>query len=315
MLDINAWRDWVISAPASDFWLWSLAALVIAGVAFFGIFYFVRRARLIEDTPTSKVRSATQGYVELIGTGHNLKGQSLMAPLTATPCTWYRYKIQRRVQSGKSTRWQTVKSETSSLPLLLKDSTGRCVINPTGAEVIPAVNQVWYGHASWPSVKAIPRSAGMLGSLVGRGRYRYTEQRMHPGETLYALGEFVTLSGNASQQGIDRQVSATLRSWKQKPEQLLQLFDTDQDGNLDLEEWEQVRTAARKIVLKDRLAKSTRIPVHTLGRSRNGQPFILSTESQRSMSRKFRLKAAACLAVFILCGPASVWMMLTRVAS
>ena len=314
MVDMSAWRGWVATAPGPDFWLWTFATLLVAILAGGGIFYFVRRARLIEDTPTSKIRSAIQGYVELVGTGWNLANHSLAAPLTRTPCVWYRYKIERRVHFGKSTRWQTVNSETSSLPLLLRDETGQCFINPTQAEVIPSISQVWYGHAAWPASQAGHRSTGILGMLTDRGRYRYTEQRMHPGEPLYALGEFVTLSDDGAQ-SIDRQVSTKLRAWKQKPEALLRHFDMNQDGSLDLDEWERARSAARQKVLQDRLVNSARDPVHTLGRPRTGQPFILSVESQRSMSRKYRLKAAACLAAFILCGPASVWMLLLRLAN
>lgn len=314
MIDFEAWRSWAMTAPAPDFWLWTLGALGAAGLAGYGMFRFVRRARLIEDTPTSKIRSAHQGYVELIGIGNNLTGQSLAAPLTLTPCIWYDYKIERRGHTGKSRRWQTVKSETSTLPLLLEDGTGQCVINPTGAEVIPSVSRVWYGNAAWPAGKAAPGSGGFLRLLTGHGRYRYTERRMHPGEPLYALGDFVTLSGNPGTGSVDRQVSATLRDWKQKPEALLRHFDSDGDGRLDLDEWERVREAARQKVLRDTLTHASREPVHTLGRSRYGRPFLLSVQSQRHMSRKYRLRAAACLAGFVLAGPAGIWMLLVRLA-
>ena len=315
MIDFGAWRSWAMTAPAPEFWLWTLGALLAACVAGIGMFWFVRRARLVEDTPTSKIRSAHQGYVELIGTGRNLEGQSLNAPLTLTPCTWYHYKIERRVHTGRSHRWQTVKSETSTLPLLLQDDTGQCVINPTGAEVIPSVRRVWYGNAAWPAGKVAKSSSGLLGMLTGQGRYRYTEQRMHPGETLYALGEFVTLDGESGSASIDRQVSATLRAWKQHPDALLRHFDTDGNGSLDLDEWERVRTAARQKVMRNKLANADRPPVHTLGRSRNGRPFILSVQSQRIMTRKYRIKAAACLAAFVLTGPAGIWMLLIRLGS
>lgn len=314
MMDFDAWRSWAMTAPAPDFWLWTLGALGLAGLAGVLMFRFVRRARLIEDTPTSKIRSAHQGYVELIGTGNNLAGQSLAAPLTLTPCIWYDYRIERRVQGGKSRRWQTVKSETSSQPLLLEDGTGQCVINPAGAEVIPSVSRTWHGNAAWPAGKAAPGDGGLLRMLTGQGRYRYTERRIHPGEPLYALGDFVTLGAEPGSGDVHRQVSATLRNWKQKPEVLLRNFDSDGDGRLGLDEWERVREAARQKVLRDTLAHAGREPVHTLARSRNGQPFLLSVQSPRRMSRHYRLRAVACLAGFVLAGPAGIWMLLIRLA-
>ena len=119
MFDLNQWKTWIVTAPPQDFWIWCAFLGIAAGLSGYGIFHFIRRARLIEDTPTAKVRSAAQGYLELIGRGKYLGDKPLVAPLTGTPCTWYSYKIEREVQSGKQTRWSTVESEISSLPFLL----------------------------------------------------------------------------------------------------------------------------------------------------------------------------------------------------
>ncbi len=148
MIDLAGWRNWIIYTPPQDFWFWAVALLVGGALTGIGIFYFVRRARLIEDTPTSKVRSAAQGYLELHGTGRNMEGEPLVAPLTGTPCTWYSYKIERKVLAGKGSRWRTVKSETSTSPFLLVDETGHCIVNPRGAEVVPATRQVWHGDSA-----------------------------------------------------------------------------------------------------------------------------------------------------------------------
>ena len=311
MLELSQWKIWVLNAPPQDFWIWSLILGGIAGLTGYGIFHFVRRARLIEDTPTAKIRSAAQGYVELIGTGKYLGEKPLIAPLTGTPCTWFSYKIERKVHSGKHTRWSTVESQTSTLPFLLVDETGQCIINPSGAEVIPAVNHVWYGHARQPT--SGPRRGGGFFQLSSGG-YRYTEKRLHADEFLYALGDFVTLGDQQRDRHLDREVSVTLKAWKQKPQALLQHFDTDKNGEIDLQEWEQVREAARRKVLHERLHNAGTPTVHTLGKPRHGRPFILSVQSQRNMSRKYRLKAAASLVVFVLSGPTVVWMTLLRLS-
>jgi hypothetical protein len=311
MFDLSQWKTWIVTAPPQDFWIWCAFLGIAAGLSGYGIFHFIRRARLIEDTPTAKVRSATQGYLELIGRGKYLGDKPLVAPLTGTPCTWYSYKIEREVQSGKQTRWSTVESEISSLPFLLVDDTGQCLINPAGAEVIPAVNQVWYGNSRHP----LSGPSGRGGFFrLGSGEYRYTEKRLHTDEYLYALGDFVTLGEQQSEHNLERQVGATLKAWKQKPEALLTHFDADNNGEIDLQEWERVREAARKKVLHDRLHNAITPALHTLGKPCDGRPFILSVQSQRSMSRKFRIKAAASLVVFVLAGPLAVWMTLLRLS-
>lgn len=311
MPDLSQWKTWIVTAPPQDFWIWCTFLGIAACLSGYGIFHFIRRARLIEDTPTAKVRSAAQGYLELIGRGKYLGDKPLSAPLTGTPCTWYSYKIERKVHSGKHTRWNTVESEDSAHPFLLVDDTGQCLINPTGAEVIPAVNHVWYGNSRRP-VTGPKNTNGFF--QISSGGYRYTEKRLHADEFLYALGDFVTLNDHQGERTLDRQVSATLKAWKQQPEALLHHFDTDKNGELDLQEWERVREKAHNKVLHDRLHDAATPSVHTLGKPRDGRPFILSVQSQRNMSRKFRLKAAASLVVFLFSGPVVVWMTLLRLS-
>ncbi len=307
------WVATIQQTPAQDFWFWPGMLLLIACVTAYGIFYFIRRARLIEDTPTSKIRSAVQGYLELIGQSQSLGGQPLVSPLTGIPCVWYSYLIERKRGYGSRSRWRRVDSGISRQAFILRDDTGQCLINPEKAEVITSGKQVWYGHSAWPKAPA-RQHAGLLQSVVVSGNYRYTERRLHHGEPLYALGEFVTVRENDTQGSMQEALRATLRAWKQKPDILLQHFDADNNGEIDLQEWEKVRQAARKKVLREKLSKAAGSAVHTLGKPADGRPFILSVRSQRQMSRRYRYKAAACLVAFVLSGPLAIWMILVRLS-
>lgn len=71
---------------APEFWFVSLAALGFSALSFIKAFKGLHRSRLLEDTPTSLVRSASQGYVEFEGTGRRLDGEPVIAPLTGTAC-------------------------------------------------------------------------------------------------------------------------------------------------------------------------------------------------------------------------------------
>ncbi len=142
---------WVTHSAADDFWIVAgiLIGLTIAG--FVGAFYFFMRKRIMEDTPTSKIRSAAQGYVELSGRGDLMEGPKIIAPLTSKYCTWYSYKVEERRHSGKNSRWATVQKGRSEELFLIIDETGQCVIDPEGASVTTIEKDVWYGSSSQPT--------------------------------------------------------------------------------------------------------------------------------------------------------------------
>ena len=75
-------------------WLASLAT--IAAISLFAWLSALNRLRAVRDTPTSKIASAAQGYVELIGHGEQFGDTQLLSGLRHLPCLWYRYKIERR---------------------------------------------------------------------------------------------------------------------------------------------------------------------------------------------------------------------------
>ena len=91
------------------FWLLTLGVAVVSGGA--AALRSLKIARLIEDTPTSRIRSAAQGYVELVRTWPAPRGHANLAPLTQRPCIWWRYRISQRTESGGTKRardaWQT----------------------------------------------------------------------------------------------------------------------------------------------------------------------------------------------------------------
>ena len=104
---------WVKQSPSDDFWTFAIILVLLTIGGFIGAFYFVLRKRIIEDTPTSAIRSAAQGYVELSGHGKLMEGSVISGPLTGTTCTWYSYTIEEYRSSGKNSHWVTVEKEIS----------------------------------------------------------------------------------------------------------------------------------------------------------------------------------------------------------
>lgn len=310
------WAAQVIQADPEEFWFATAIVVVIATAAFFGVAHYLKRARIIEDTPTSRIRSAAQGYVELVGHGELMQGPPIIAPLTGTTCTWYHYKIEEKTESFDSkgrrqTRWRTIESGTSDSLFLLRDDTGECVIDPEGAEVTPASTDVWYGNTpGWPG--GIPARRG---GLFSTGQYRYTERRMHPGDPLYAIGSFRTDGGAYETPTVREEVRVLLSNWKKDQAALLQRFDRNGDGQIDLDEWEEVRRTAHADVMEMQSERLRDPAVHLMAKPGDGRPYILSVLPQDQLARRYRRFATGALVAFLIAGAMATWLLTVRLSS
>lgn len=305
-MPIESLHAWLLHLPAGKYYFYLLLCIAASAAGFVYAFIFFRRARIIEDTPTSKIRSAAQGYVELAGRGDVMEGDPVIAPLTTTPCTWYRYKVEK-INDRHS---RVMESGTSDELFVLVGETGRCVVDPEGAVVSCKTRQVWYEH-SYPSRRRSHKSGSLLGRLGGR--YRYTEERMHPGETLYAIGMFISVGGGAESFNTDAEVRELLNIWKRDRATLLANFDVNGDGEIDMQEWEAVRQAAYRQVRHDQARRSVQPPTHIMKKPQHSnRPYLLSVFPQRHLVKRYKLKAAGCLAGFFIAGSAVAWMATLR---
>lgn len=299
-------------APTGDFLVWSIISVGATIGGFIAAFVFLHRARVIEDTPTSRIRSAAQGYVELEGMVQRISDPLLSAPLTDTPCLWYEYQIERYVRgSGKSSsgHWVTTKKERSSDQFWLVDETGKCIIDPEGASVVPdsANTDRWYGRHDWPQQGPEKRNrANRLFShhrfwniTLGGGKYRYTERRIPEATLLYAIGLFTT-AGAHDARDRSQAISDTLRQWKQDQTQMLTRFDTDQDGNISMGEWEAARRLAAREVDAANLQRINQGGLNLLGATgEKRKPFLLSAVLQQQLVKRYRLYSGAAFVLFL----------------
>ncbi len=258
----------------------------------------LKKARYLLDTPTSKVRSAAQGYVELYGV---LKegAERFNAPLTGEQCVWWSFAIDEQVRSGKDNkRWQQVEKASSAALLCLNDSTGDCLIDPQGAHVIPLTKKVWYGAERHPR-HSLKRQNMFEAMLTGVKRYRYTEQRLHAGEPLYAIGDFVTRGGGQEAFDLTATQGAVIREWKGDFAGLLRRFDRDRNGQLDDQEWQRVREAAETEAQRLHRQRSADPAQHFLRKPQESQPFILSSYGEDDIAKRFFWQAilAGCLCI------------------
>jgi hypothetical protein len=299
-----------MSGNRLKFWLIVIGLAAGAGYSFWYAFKAWGKNRLIEDTPTSRVRSAAQGYVELSGRGILPADSHNKGPLTGMPCTWWRYKIEER-GSRRSEPWSTVDSGTSELPFLLDDGTGQCLIDPRGAEVFPGATDVWYGPSEWPEMH-IPNGTGVFGRLVDTfvtDKYRYTEHRLQPREQVYAIGGFRSLGG-ASVEDPETAAADLLHAWKKDQAALLARFDSNHDGTLSGGEWEQARAAARRQVLDGRAAEVQPPSLSVLADPMDGRSYLLAASDGESLARRYRRRALAGIGGFVGSSAALTWMLM-----
>ncbi len=298
--------------------------VVLTLIAFGAGYTGLRRARHIEDVPTARVRSAPQGYVELIGHARSLEGEPIIAPLSKTECCWFQYRVERRGDKD----WRTVDSATSDGIFLLRDETGDCVVDPEGAEVTSRHKQRWTddgsgwgGHAVHARLPSLGRTADLVVNIGGKvleglgsgmGKYRYTESVILNGDPLYAVGQFHSVrSGN---QGHTRRelTGAILREWKRQPETLRERFDRNRDGVVDLDEWEHARAVADREAAREQLEQDHIAPIHTLKKPTDGRYFLLSNLEEFALLRRYRWRMRIGFSLFLALGTAVSLMMSTR---
>jgi hypothetical protein len=113
--------------------VWCVVGLCAGLFLFFQGFRLLQRRNLILNTPVSKIRSASMGLVELSGLA--IGPYTVIAPVTAHPCYYYRTIVSEWKQSGRNKRWVKVAAECMHVPFFLDDNTGKVMVDPRGADL------------------------------------------------------------------------------------------------------------------------------------------------------------------------------------
>jgi len=299
--------------PADEFWLYFAVVCVTSAFSLYLFFRYWWRYRMMQDTPTAKIRSAAQGYNEFSGVAKMLPGEPIVAPLTRLNCVWYQYKVeekQSRFVRGRSrTSWHVYETGVSDSVFSLHGTTGKALVDPDDAEVIYSVSDTWYGSTPYPSAGPAGFSSRRL--AIGR-RYRYSEQRIHHDDPLYVLGHFKSF--HAMELPSKREsLAALLQSWKKDPQALLRRFDENQDGEIDSVEWEKAVFIAKKEIHHEAI-KGVEQQGHIIEKPETGRkPFLISTTMEPQLLRRFQYQSYLALGLFFLLGLAATWGLNSRI--
>jgi hypothetical protein len=159
-------------------------------------FKSLRRKRLVENVPTSKVAGVFLGLTELKGVAED--DDPLESYLTERECVWYAFEVEEEwrrtetytdskgnVKTRTESGWTTVKQADVRDPFFLRDDTGRVRVVPDEAEIEgeTALSRIcgtgdplYYGKGP---ASAIAHSTH---------RRRFGERLIAPRASLYVLG-------------------------------------------------------------------------------------------------------------------------------
>lgn len=145
-----------------------------------------RVRRLIQDTPTARIRSMSMGRVEVCGTA--TARSATRAAFSGRECVYWEVEIA--VQAGRR-GWKVVHREQSGNPFYLSDDTGVALVYPRGASghLTHALEETAHG-LSLPDVYAnyLAERKPALRHLWRLGAMRFRERLLLEGQPVYVLG-------------------------------------------------------------------------------------------------------------------------------
>jgi hypothetical protein len=238
---------------------WLIALSLVAFIAFCAWASSYKRVRTIADIATSRIASAAQGYIELHGCANTDTTNLLRSPLSGSFCVWFRYWVYEKTGDG----WSETASGVSDSTFEIKDGTGSCVIDPDYAEVIAPERRV----------------------SVHNG-YKYVEDMLYA-SSIYVLGEFSTIGGASSVLSLKEDVGHLLAEWKKDTVAIKRRFDLNNDGEIDLREWELARREAVREVQKQHKEIRTQPGVHIMRAPRDRRLFLLSSLSPQKLRQRY----------------------------
>lgn len=241
---------------------WQISLALIAATSFWAWVVHTKRYRTVADTPTSRIGSAPQGYVELVGRGRYAPGNPPRRRISGLPCLWHRYRIERESDG----HWEYLESGGSSEPFDLDDGSGRVRIDPAGAEILVSDREI-----------------------STREGYRTIEWTLIEGETIYVIGEHATLSPAHALREHRSDMAEVLAEWKRNPAALRARYDANRDGEIDLDEWEKVRRDAAAQVDRAHQAARLEPDVQVMRKPAHGQPYLIANRDVASLVRHFRI--------------------------
>ena len=223
----------------------------------------LRTLRLIENTPTARIRSMAMGLVEVHGRVSSRSTQT--APFSGKTCAYWQVDIAVRGRNRGS--WSVIHRNASGSPFFLADDTGMAMVYPHGSDcrLRFGTEEECFGlMPPSPYAEYLHEHGSFMTQTARLGMLRFRERVLEEGQDVYVLG------------------TATPRSQARVVGEAEALEDTG--------------TYAPGVA---RLRERDREYTAVIRQGENDRTFIISPEQERDLATGLRLKAGA----MILGGP------------
>ncbi len=282
--------------------------ILCVGAGSYAIWHSLKKIkikRLIEDTPTSKARSAAQGFAEFQGYAWPL--EMTVKCSQSNDCVYYSLVLQKKVKKKKNTEWVTVFSRSHAADFLIIESTGAIQV------VLPKAQlEIQNRTTNWSSLSDLSRNhlikntfqdfnssgfpppTGLLGFLFG-GCFRVVESFITLGCPILALGEFESLSAKE----VKAPLTAGLQSFFNKVQNDPRLkigtsssfFDFNRDGKVSAVELRKaLHYLARTLINADSksIAKTgaSTVPLHGQIKSSENHKLVIIDTHEKTLHEK-----------------------------
>ena len=260
----------------ADFQAWHIALFICTVASLFAAIFNYWRLLKITEAPISSIAAAAQGYIELRGKTSTTKPSK--TPFIGMPCVWYRAWVYAEVgdedENGRSSE-ALIEYVESDAPFFLNDGTGTCLVNPQGAEVL-----------------AIKKRTQM------RNNHRYVEEYLPAGEWVHVVGYLDTRHHFMSAGSVNHDMGIALNALKLNKTKLLNRYNQNLEGEIDLQEWEQVRADVRGEVEAQHRIKANDA-VYMLSKPTTKQVFLVSALSPQALRKCYQLWSMLHFAILI----------------
>jgi len=246
----------------------------------------LKKRRLVENIPTSKVRSAAMGLVELRGFAQPFN-KEMISPVSRRPCCWWHCVLE----SSGSRSLSLFKKEISSPELFyLQDSTGKVLIDAFGAELHIDENIFdSYFDGSEKIGSALQAMGVETTGLFGvYGPVRIREKVILPSRPLFIIGEPTYRKNHLESR--KQNYLKRLRALKRDPA-MMKEADTNKDGFVDPMEWDAFRLKKEKQFLKEETAREATVVAsdRLVVRAPSHRAFIISTTSEKAVRGQLKI--------------------------
>jgi cation diffusion facilitator CzcD-associated flavoprotein CzcO len=172
--------------------------------------------------------------------------------------------------------WRLADYRISEQLFELRDDSGVCRIDPRGAEVFAASRHVVVQHG-----------------------HKYIEDVLFADSPVYVLGDLDTGSQINTEAEIHQDAGKLITQLKQSKVRLLQQFDLNRDGEIDMHEWELARERAYAEA-RAKHAQRLETEVHLIAKPANKRLFLISGISPHALRKHYQRWAWIHFSLFCL---------------